>query len=172
MRAPAPHRAASRPHRDQLPGRRDSRRPGSAFWGSSRRLPGGHPASVWDTRRPPTSRVRYAPTRPNAARSRRRDLITRRNSSAELILLPGRDGSYTTSSMWRSSRRPVGLAGPRGLDVSPGTSHAAENCERHKEIHLTSSVAADYTANLRCTLTSSTSPNYSWRVRGRFACVR
>src|SRR5215469_16009089 len=66
----------------------------------------------------------------------------------------------------------LALFRPHGLDVSPGTSHAAENCERHKEIHLTSSVAIDYAANLRCTLTSSTSPNHSWRVCGRFACVR
>src|SRR6516162_10895263 len=73
--------------------------------------------------------------------------------------------------MWRSSRQQLASSGPRGLDVSPRTSHAAENCERHKEIHLTSSVAADYTANLRCTLTSSTYPNHSWRVRRAF-CVR
>src|SRR5215471_1680699 len=64
-----------------------------------------------------------------------------------------------------------GLVGRSGLDVSPGTSHAAENREPHSEIHLTSSVAIDYAANLRCTLTSSTYPNYSWRVRRAF-CVR
>src|SRR3984893_13260254 len=58
-----------------------------------------------------------------------------------------------------------------GLDVSPRTSHAAENREPHSEILLTSGVACDYTANLRCTLTSSTYPNPSWRVRRAF-CVR
>src|SRR5215472_662912 len=63
------------------------------------------------------------------------------------------------------------FARPSGLDVSAGTSHAAENREPHSEIHLTSSVASDYTANLRCTLTSSTYPNFSWRVRRAF-CVR
>src|SRR5215469_17561447 len=64
-----------------------------------------------------------------------------------------------------------GLVGRSGLDVSPGTSHAAENREPHSEIHLTSSVATGYTVNLRCTLTSSTYPKHSWRVRRAF-CVR
>ena len=45
------------------------------------------------------------------------------------------------------------------------------NREPHSAIQLTSSVAVGYTANLRCTLTSSTYPNPSRRVRRAF-CVR
>src|SRR5437899_9350546 len=79
----------------------------------------------------------------------------------------------STPSSWCGVRhvKSDGLARPSALDVSPGTSHAAENREPHSEIHLTSGVASDYTANLRCTLTSSTCPNPSWRVRRAF-CVR
>src|SRR5262249_32990058 len=91
--------------------------------------------------------------------------------SGELIVLPRRDTAHTKRVVWRSSRYSDGLTGPCGLDVSLGTSHAAENREPHSEIHLTSSVAIDYAANLRCTLTSSTYPIRSWRVRRAF-CVR
>src|SRR5262249_54117111 len=89
----------------------------------------------------------------------------------EMKVLP-RGGTHPPKPVvWRSSRYSDGLTGPCGLDVSLGTSHAAENREPHSEIHLTSSVAIDYAANLRCTLTSSTYPIRSWRVRRAF-CVR
>src|SRR5947209_7177247 len=83
---------------------------------------------------------------------------------------PGPGTAPVTSNAAGAARLVASGSGGRGLDVSPGTSHAAENCEPHSEIHLTSSVVSDYTANLRCTLTSST-PNPSWRVRRAF-CVR
>src|SRR5215475_14460926 len=91
--------------------------------------------------------------------------------SAELLVLPRRNGAHTKRRVWRSSHYSDGPAGRCGLDVSPGTSHAAENREPHSEIHLTSSVASDYTANLRCTLTSSTPEPFVACVRRAF-CVR
>src|SRR6266568_4240800 len=70
-------------------------------------------------------------------------------------------------------RHPIDMAWQRpvGLTFGPERAMLRSNCEHHSALHLTSGEASDYTANLRCTLTSSTYPNPSWRVRRAF-CVR
>ena len=47
--------------------------------------------------------------------------------------------------------------GPLGLTFCGGRAMLRCNREQHSGVHLTSGVSMDYTANLRCTVTSSAS---------------
>src|SRR5712692_3644891 len=58
-----------------------------------------------------------------------------------------------------------------GLTFGGGRAMLRCNREPHSEVHLTSGVSFDYTANLRCTHSSSASSKPSRPVRRAF-CVR
>jgi hypothetical protein len=63
--------------------------------------------------------------------------------------------------------------GPVGLTFCGEGAMLLCNREHHSGVQLTSGVSVDYTANLRCTVTSSASTIFPRGVSaGRFACSR
>ena len=73
---------------------------------------------------------------------------------------------FVTYRVWPTLR-------PAGLTFCGGGAMLHCNREHHSGVQLTSGVSVDYTANLRCTVTSSASTIIPRGVSaGRFACLR